>query len=188
MIALGILVTAFVTGALARFALPGPDPMPAWLTIVIGLAGTFIGYSVVFAVQGRHSKDVSWGGIASFFAAVILVVLYRRFVQKRAVWGKDAYRFPKRGFGVEHARERLRKVGIDPDQIGASGTPFGNPQPGVAVPRPPAAPAHDHPDHPGQPTENPAHYLGLLEELHDSGVLDDAEYDGARLRLLEQLR
>jgi hypothetical protein len=40
----------------------------------------------------------------------------------------------------------------------------------------------------GPPSENPAHYLGLLEELHDSGVLDDDEYDAARTRLLESLR
>jgi hypothetical protein len=40
----------------------------------------------------------------------------------------------------------------------------------------------------GDPTENPAHYLGLLEELHDSGVLDDAEYTASRTRLLESLR
>ena len=36
MVVVGILVTAFITGALARFALPGPDPMPVWLTIAIG--------------------------------------------------------------------------------------------------------------------------------------------------------
>jgi hypothetical protein len=40
----------------------------------------------------------------------------------------------------------------------------------------------------GDPTENPAHYLGLLEELHDSGVLEDEEYNAARTRLLESLR
>jgi hypothetical protein len=42
--------------------------------------------------------------------------------------------------------------------------------------------------HAGEPTENPAHYLGLLEELHDTGVLDDDEYTAARSRLLESLR
>ena len=62
--------------------------------------------------------------------------------------------------------------------------PFSASQPGATAPRP-AASAHDHP---GEPTENPAHYLGLLEELHDSGVLDDSESDAARLRLLEKLR
>ena len=180
---IGLLMTAFIIGTFARFAVPGPDPMPAWLTIVIGLLASFIGYGIVFGIEGRHAKDVSWGGIASFVAAVVLVLIYRRFVQKRPLWGKDAYRFPERGFGVEQQREKLRKIGIDPDQIGV-GQPFGSLQAGAGLARPAASTV----DHPGEPTENPAHYLGLLEELHDSGVIDDTEYDGARTRLLEKLR
>jgi uncharacterized membrane protein YeaQ/YmgE (transglycosylase-associated protein family) len=180
---LAALFTAFVIGILARIALPGPDPMPLWLTTAIGLLATFIGAGIVLAVEGRHPKDVSWVFTASFFVAVGLVVLYRVFVQKRPLWGRGAYRFPERGFGVEQYRERLKRVGIDPDEIGV-GQPRGVAQAGATVPRPAAA-AHDHP---GEPTENPAHYLGLLEELHDSGVLSDEEYDAARLRLLEKLR
>ena len=176
------LVVAFITGGLARFALPGPDPMPPWLTIAIGLLGTVIGTGIVLGIGGRNSA--SWAGIASFFAAVGLVVIYRRFVQKRPVWGRDAYRFPERGFGVEHYRERLRRAGIDPDQIGTQ--PFGALQQTPLLQPPSAAGTHtpsgDH------PSENPAHYLGLLEELHDSGVLDDDEYSAARTRLLESLR
>ena len=38
------------------------------------------------------------------------------------------------------------------------------------------------------PTENPAHYLRLLDELHDNGVLESDEYQTARTRLLERLR
>ena len=173
---------AFVVGGLARFALPGPDPMPPWLTIAIGLAGTVIGAGVVLALGGRHAG--SWAGLASFFAAVGLIVLYRRFVQKRPLWGRDAYRFPERGFGVEHYRERLKRAGIDPDTIGMQ-QPFGRVQQGVSLQPPLAAahvPARD------EPTDNPAHYLGLLEELHDSGVLDDDEYTRAKTRLLESLR
>lgn len=181
---LGLIIVAlfssFITGALARFAVPGPDPMPAWLTVAIGLLGTVIGTGVVVAVEGRHTKDTSWVGIASFLAAVGLVVLYRHFIQKRPLWGKDAYRFPDRGVGVEHARERLKRAGIDPDKIGTQ-QPFGAFQP--LQPHPAAAHADGD-----DPTENPAHYLGLLEELHDSGVLDDEEYTGARSRLLESLR
>jgi uncharacterized membrane protein YeaQ/YmgE (transglycosylase-associated protein family) len=179
---IGAIIIAFVTGALARFALPGPDPMPPWLTIAIGLAGTAIGTGVVVAVGGRHA--LSWAGIASFFAAVGLVVIYRRFVQKRAVWGRDAYRFPERGIGVEQYRERLKRAGIDPDQIG---TPQ---QFGALQARPPMQPAQPtaHTRSGDHPTDNPAHYLGLLEELHDTGVLEDAEYTAARTRLLESLR
>lgn len=184
---LSIILTAFVTGALARFAVPGPDPMPAWLTVVIGLGGTLIGAGIVVAVAGA---DPAWFGIAGFLASVTLVVGYRRFVQRRPLWGPDAYRFPERGIGVQEYRDRLQRAGIDPDMIGS---PFAQQQqqpqqqpagvqPGVpAIPTVPVAGVDD-------PTENPAHYLGLLEELHDAGVLDDEEYAAARLRLLERLR
>src|SRR5260370_16160454 len=132
------MITAFVTGALARFAVPGPDPMPAWLTILIGLVGTLIGAGVVYAIAGA---DPAWMGIAGFLFAIALVLAYRRFVQKRAIWGPEAYRFPQRGIGVEDYRERLHRAGIDPDTIGAeiaaALTP--PPAPGGAVPR---APVH----------------------------------------------
>jgi uncharacterized membrane protein YeaQ/YmgE (transglycosylase-associated protein family) len=178
---IGALFTAFIIGALARFALPGPDPMPPWLTILIGLGGSAIGYGIVYGAVGKHAA--SWAPIASFFAAVSLVVIYRRFVQKRALWGTEAFRFPERGFGVEAYRERLRRAGIDPDQIGIHG--YGQRRPPVPVQSPLGA-VHDGAA--GEPTENPAHYLGLLEELHDTGVLDDDEYTAARMRLLESLR
>jgi hypothetical protein len=176
------LFVAFVTGALARFALPGPDPMPPWLTIAIGLVASGIGFGAVLGIGGRDAA--SWGGLASFFVAVGLVVIYRRFVQKRPIWGRDAYRFPERGFGVEQYRERLKRAGIDPDQIGTQ-QQFGMLQ--ARPPMQPNAPSANMRSG-DDPTENPAHYLGLLEELHDTGVLDDDEYTAARTRLLESLR
>jgi uncharacterized membrane protein YeaQ/YmgE (transglycosylase-associated protein family) len=179
---IGAVFIAFVTGALARFALPGPDPMPPWLTIAIGLAGTAIGTGLVIGIGGRDAA--SWSALASFFAAVGLVVVYRRFIQKRPLWGVDAYRFPERGFGVEQYRERLKRAGIDPDSIGIE--PFGAIQQMRTAQHPPGAAART--GDAGAPTENPAHYLGLLEELHDSGVLDHDEYTAARTRLLESLR
>jgi len=180
---IALLLSAFVTGALARFAVPGPDPMPAWLTVVIGLAGSLIGWGIVLAAVGPNA---SWVGIASFLAAIVLVVLYRRFVQKRALWGPDAYRFPERGVGVREYRDRLQRAGIDPDRIGVqlTGPPSGNGQHFGSG----REPQGDDATGAGDPTDNPAYYLGLLEQLHDSGVLEDGEYDAARLRLLERLR
>lgn len=172
------LFSAFITGALARFAVPGPDPMPAWLTIAIGLVGTLIGGGIVLAVAG---PDEAWVGIAGFLTSIALVVGYRRFVQKRALWGPEAYRFPLKGVGVEQYRERLQRAGIDPNAVGS---PFVPAPAAVAAQARPAAAASDA----GDPTENPAHYLTLLEELHDSGVLSDDEYTAARTRLLERLR
>ncbi len=169
------MFSAFITGALARFAVPGPDPMPAWLTVAIGFGGTAIGWGIVFGAIG---SDASWAGIASFLAAVGLVILYRVLVQRRPLWGPEAYRFPQRGIGVQQYRERLARAGIDPDTIGIPLT-----QLQAQATRQPV-PAR----HATDPTENPAHYLGLLEELHDAGVLEDDEFATARMRLLERLR
>ncbi len=166
------LITGLVTGMLARFAIPGPDPMPLWLTVLVGLAGTTIGGAVVVAIG---SRDPSWVAIGGFIAAVALVALYRRFVQRRPLWGPDAYRFPQRGVGIPEYRERLQRAGIDPDALG---NPFA----------PPADASQRRQAEAEDPTENPAHFLGQLAELHDAGVLSDDEFQAARLRLLERLR
>jgi uncharacterized membrane protein YeaQ/YmgE (transglycosylase-associated protein family) len=169
------IFTGLVTGMLARFAIPGPDPMPLWLTIIIGLAGTAIGGAIAVAIVGRDPSAVSIGG---FIAAIVLVGLYRKYIQKRPLWGPDAYKFPQKGVGVPQYRERLERAGIDPDSIGS---PF-------TVPQQAARPSAVRPGETEDPTENPAHFLGRLEELHDAGVLNDEEYEASRLRLLERLR
>jgi uncharacterized membrane protein YeaQ/YmgE (transglycosylase-associated protein family) len=175
------LASAFITGALARFAVPGPDPMPAWLTVVIGLGGTVIGGGIVLLAIGQNA---SWVGIASFMASILLVVVYRRFIQQRPLWGPDAYRFPKKGFGVEQYRERLQRAGIDPDKVMSPFNPAAAQSGAPGATAAATAPSEGG----GDPTENPAYYLRLIEELHDNGVLNDAEYDASRLRLLERLR
>ncbi|MGH2970627.1 MAG: SHOCT domain-containing protein [Gaiellaceae bacterium] len=170
----GVLISAFVTGALARLAVPGPDPMPAWLTILIGLGGSLGGGGLAYAAGARSPFVIS---LVGFGVAIALVVAYRRFVQRRPVLGRDAYRFPERGIGVDTYRERLQRAGIDPDRIGTGGPVV----PGAATP-PPQGPTLE------EPMENPAHFIRLLDELHDAGVLDDEEYGAARTRLLERLR
>jgi hypothetical protein len=168
---IGVLVSAFVTGALARLAVPGPDPMPAWLTILVGLGGSLGGGGIAYAAGARNAYVIS---LVGFGVAIALVVAYRRFVQRRPVLGRDAYRFPERGIGVDTYRERLQRAGIDPDRIGTATIPATAPAP------PPTARE--------EPTDNPAHFIRLLDELHDAGVLDDEEYGAARTRLLERLR
>lgn len=171
----GVLISAFVTGGLARLAVPGPDPMPIWLTILVGLGGSLGGGGIAYAAGSRNPYVISTVGFA---VAIALVMLYRRFVQRRPVLGREAYRFPERGVGVDTYRERLHRAGIDPDRIGTAAPPFGAPQQAQTAP---AAAGET-------PTENPAHFIRLLDELHDAGVLDDEEYGAARTRLLESLR
>ena len=108
------MLSAFVTGGLARLAVPGPDPMPAWMTITIGLIGSGVWFVVAAATGGNHPY---WASISSFLAAVAAVVIYRKTVQKRPVVGPEALRFPRRGIGVQQYRERLNRAGVDPDRL-----------------------------------------------------------------------
>ena len=173
---IGVIASAFITGALARLAVPGPDPMPIWLTVLIGLAGSLGGGGIAYLAGLRSPYEVCPVG---FFAAILLVVAYRRFIQRRPIVGRDAYQFPKRGFGIESYRQRLRRAGLDPDNM-PTVTPLA-PRTAQPAATPRATPGED-------PLENPAHFLGLLDELHDGGVLSDEEYDASKLRLLERLR
>jgi uncharacterized membrane protein YeaQ/YmgE (transglycosylase-associated protein family) len=182
---IAVVITAFFTGALARFAVPGPDPMPWWLTVLIGLIGTLAAWGVIVAIA---DGDPAWVGITGFLVSIGLVLGYRRFVQKRALWGPDAYRFPQRGIGVEEYRERLQRAGIDPESIGEQmAIALGQRQAAARGEPVPAAPSSSG-EAADDPTENPAHYLRLLDELHDTGVLSDDEYTASRTRLLERLR
>src|ERR671937_3172558 len=104
---ISVMVMGFVIGALARLAVPGPDPMPAWLTIAIGLAGTFGGGAIGLAIFGRNAYGVNTLG---FIAAILLVIAYRRFYQGRPLTGPDAYKFPERGFGLDRLRERRARA------------------------------------------------------------------------------
>jgi uncharacterized membrane protein YeaQ/YmgE (transglycosylase-associated protein family) len=72
-----LIVLAFsglIVGALARLALPGPDPMSIWMTILIGLAGSFLGGLVTLAITGGRSA----GGIVVAVAASTLIVYLMR--------------------------------------------------------------------------------------------------------------
>jgi uncharacterized membrane protein YeaQ/YmgE (transglycosylase-associated protein family) len=78
-----ILVSGLVIGALGRLAVPGPDPMPIWLTVALGIVGSIVGGSV--------AVSLGWGVgavfVLSVLVATLLVIAYRRVVQKRTVTG-----------------------------------------------------------------------------------------------------
>ncbi len=88
--------------------------MPIWLTISIGLTGSIVGAVVGNAISHDNGYLVSF---LSFGIAIALVASYRRFVQKRPIWGPGALVFPERGLGVEQQRTRLQKLGVDPDAL-----------------------------------------------------------------------
>ena len=86
---LSLLLSGLIIGALARFALPGKDPMPIWATILLGIAGSLLG-GIVATALGARSNDVGTYFIAALAGAAFLLYLHRRFVQKRPLTGPGA--------------------------------------------------------------------------------------------------
>src|SRR5438874_13307375 len=112
-----MIVSGFVIGSLARWAVPGPDPMPFWLTVTIGFGGSIIGGGIVAAALGA-SKNVSSSDyfsvvLASVVASILLVIAYRRFVQKRPITGPAAHEQPTRGIGINRMRGRISAPRLD---------------------------------------------------------------------------
>src|SRR2546429_4513623 len=146
---IAIMLAGFITGALARLAVPGPDPMPIWLTVGIGLAGSWGGGAVAAAIWGWNST--TGVSIFGFIAAILLVVAYRRFYQGRPLTGPDALKFPERGIGLDRFRERRSRMEqLIRQQQHAQ-----------------------HQQHVGDINEQ----IRKLGELHDEGVLTDEEFE-----------
>jgi uncharacterized membrane protein YeaQ/YmgE (transglycosylase-associated protein family) len=169
---LSVIAVGFMIGALARLALPGPDPMPFWFTVLVGMAGAIIGGGIAGAIYGAsHTFDSSNHAFVTLLlavgAAIVILAGYRRLVQRRPLSGPDARRFPSRGFGVERLRARLRQMGVDPDQLHESGRPDS------------LSPQQPHTVTPEQAAEE----LAKLREDRDRGTISDEEYEQARERL-----
>ena len=86
---LGVIVWGFIVGGLARLALPGPDPMPWYATIGLGLGGSLIGGIIAKLLIGTAG-----GLIFALLGAILLLYLYRRYVQHRGITGPSANRLP----------------------------------------------------------------------------------------------
>ncbi len=70
-----LAIQGLIFGALARLALPGKDPMSIPMTIGIGIAGSFLGGLIVYAISGGRSAG---GFFVAFVTTVGLVYLVRR--------------------------------------------------------------------------------------------------------------
>ena len=150
-----VMFFGFITGGLARLAVPGPDPMPVWLTVAIGLVGSAAGGAIAIGIWGRGTQAI---GLLSFLGAVLLVVAYRRFVQKRPLTGPDALKFPERGIGIDKFNERRNKM---EDLV-----------------------RHAQGQVQGVRAESPAESnLQKLSDLHEAGILTDEEYETKKARL-----
>lgn len=79
---IGFILVGLVVGLIARFLLPGRDPIGIVGTILVGIVGAVIGgylFSEVFELN--DSGGVAW--IGSILVAMLLLFLYRRMAAGR---------------------------------------------------------------------------------------------------------
>jgi len=73
------LVFGAIVGVIARFLMPGPDPMGGLGTIILGIIGSFVGgflSQLLFAGNAAFPPPTS-GWIGSIIGALVALAIYR---------------------------------------------------------------------------------------------------------------
>jgi uncharacterized membrane protein YeaQ/YmgE (transglycosylase-associated protein family) len=75
-----LVVGGLVVGALGRLLAPGPHPIGLIRTVLIGMAGSFLGGAVTWYVLGLYGgySLLVWFVLAVIFAAIIVAAIDRR--------------------------------------------------------------------------------------------------------------
>lgn len=80
---IGWLLFGLIVGAIAKFLMPGNDPGGWIVTILLGIAGSFVGGFLASALLGRTDQTAGW--IGSIIGAMLLLFIYRLIVGRRRV-------------------------------------------------------------------------------------------------------
>jgi len=80
---IGWIIFGAIVGAIAKFLMPGKDPGGWIVTILLGIAGSFVGGFLATAVMGRQEQTAGW--IGSIIGAMVLLFIYRLIVGRRTV-------------------------------------------------------------------------------------------------------
>ena len=76
-------IIGLIVGALAKLIMPGKDPGGIIVTILLGIAGSFIGTFIGRAL-GLYQPGQAAGFIMSLVGAIILLLLYRLIFKRSA--------------------------------------------------------------------------------------------------------
>ena len=83
---LGLIVVGLIAGALARFLVPGRDPMGIGATIALGIVGSFVGgflADVLFRSDTADRGLSPAGLLGSIIGAVIVLLIYNAVTNRR---------------------------------------------------------------------------------------------------------
>jgi len=90
---LGLIIYLFVIGIiagyLARFLVPGRDPMGFWGTVLLGVVGSFVGGFLGYLIFG---EDLDQGALqasgifGSIIGAIIALLIYRAYRRRAGTY------------------------------------------------------------------------------------------------------
>ena len=75
------LLIGLIVGAIAKFFMPGKDPGGWIITILLGIAGSFVA-NLIGKTLGLYTEGQPAGFIASVLGAMLLLFLYKMFKGK----------------------------------------------------------------------------------------------------------
>ena len=78
-----VAIIGLIVGALAKLIMPGKDPGGIIVTILLGIAGSFVGTFLGRAL-GLYQEGQAAGFIVSLIGAIILLALYRLIFKRTA--------------------------------------------------------------------------------------------------------
>jgi len=80
---LALIVSGLIIGVIAKLLMPGRDPGGFIITILLGIAGMFLGGYIGRAL-GLYKPGEAAGWIVSILGAFVLLALYHLIVRRRA--------------------------------------------------------------------------------------------------------
>ncbi|GAA2532584.1 MULTISPECIES: GlsB/YeaQ/YmgE family stress response membrane protein [Streptomyces] len=80
------IIAGLIIGLLAKLVLPGRQPIPLWLTVLLGIVGAVVGNVLASAVGVRDTGGIDW--IRHIFqigiAAVLIAFVTPLWARRRA--------------------------------------------------------------------------------------------------------
>jgi uncharacterized membrane protein YeaQ/YmgE (transglycosylase-associated protein family) len=90
---IGAIILGIVAGFIARALMPGKDPMGFFATILLGLAGSVVGFLIFTELLNIGDNEMfDLGGlIGAIIGAMILLGIWRAVVRNREPRGRPAH-------------------------------------------------------------------------------------------------
>jgi len=76
------IIIGLIVGAIAKLLMPGRDPGGCIITILLGIAGSFVG-TLIGRTLGFYRSGQGAGFIMSVLGAVLVLWIYRMIVARR---------------------------------------------------------------------------------------------------------